>query len=232
MGARPGPGGGGGGRSGRAPSGRAMPARVEYIAPWWVVWLHSVPHLGLRLQQVDSTFNPRDESYREVSPRGARTGSPLSPSPACGFPHASQTPPASAAAPSLHPSSFCPRDPWPSAPRVWKPHGPGKRWEEEEGRGSCPRGRGRGGGPRRAGWGHLCQYPGDSCAPADGRPELSSFRGSETSSRFPGPRGLGEVWGQTEWRLPSSAPRLPPPSRSCRVGAAANPSSWAPPERL
>ncbi|ELK12405.1 protein tweety homolog 2 isoform X3 [Pteropus alecto] len=42
-----------------------MPARVEYIAPWWVVWLHSVPHLGLRLQQVDSTFNPRDESYRE-----------------------------------------------------------------------------------------------------------------------------------------------------------------------
>lgn len=47
-----------------------MPAaRVEYIAPWWVVWLHSVPHLGLRLQPVDSTFRPRDESYQEVSPR-------------------------------------------------------------------------------------------------------------------------------------------------------------------
>lgn len=43
-----------------------MPAaRVEYIAPWWVAWLHSVPHLGLRLQPVDSTFRPRDESYQE-----------------------------------------------------------------------------------------------------------------------------------------------------------------------
>ncbi|KAM8775218.1 protein tweety homolog 2 [Rhynchonycteris naso] len=43
-----------------------MPAaRVEYIAPWWVVWLHSLPHLGLRLQRVDSTFRPRDENYRE-----------------------------------------------------------------------------------------------------------------------------------------------------------------------
>ncbi|XP_017499493.2 protein tweety homolog 2 isoform X2 [Manis javanica] len=43
-----------------------MPAaRVEYIAPWWVVWLHSVPHLGLRLQPVDSTFKPRDERYQE-----------------------------------------------------------------------------------------------------------------------------------------------------------------------
>ncbi|KAM9210804.1 protein tweety homolog 2 isoform 1-T1 [Dugong dugon] len=43
-----------------------MPAtRVEYIVPWWVLWLHSVPHLGLRLQPVNSTFNPRDESYQE-----------------------------------------------------------------------------------------------------------------------------------------------------------------------
>lgn len=51
-------------------SGRAMPAaRVEYIAPWWVVWLHSVPRFGLRLQPVDSTFSPRDESYQEVSAR-------------------------------------------------------------------------------------------------------------------------------------------------------------------
>lgn len=49
---------------------QAMPAaRVEYIAPWWVVWLHSVPHLGLRLQRVDSTFSPGDETYQEVSPR-------------------------------------------------------------------------------------------------------------------------------------------------------------------
>ncbi|XP_045232703.2 protein tweety homolog 2 isoform X2 [Macaca fascicularis] len=40
-------------------------ARVDYIAPWWVVWLHSVPHLGLRLQPVNSTFNPGDESYQE-----------------------------------------------------------------------------------------------------------------------------------------------------------------------
>lgn len=51
---------------------QAMPAaRVEYIAPWWVVWLHSVPHLGLRLQRVDSTFSPGDETYQEVSPRVA-----------------------------------------------------------------------------------------------------------------------------------------------------------------
>uniref|UniRef100_A0A8P0PHF0 Protein tweety homolog n=1 Tax=Canis lupus familiaris TaxID=9615 RepID=A0A8P0PHF0_CANLF len=65
RGARPGP-GSRGGRSRRAHSGTAMPAaRVEYVAPWWVSWLHSVPHLGLRLQPVDSTFNPRDESYRE-----------------------------------------------------------------------------------------------------------------------------------------------------------------------
>ncbi|PNJ87606.1 TTYH2 isoform 2 [Pongo abelii] len=40
-------------------------ARVDYIAPWWVVWLHSVPHLGLRLQPVNSTFSPGDESYQE-----------------------------------------------------------------------------------------------------------------------------------------------------------------------
>lgn len=47
---------------------RAMPvARVEYIAPWWVVWLHNVPHFGLRLQRVDSTFSPGDETYQEVS---------------------------------------------------------------------------------------------------------------------------------------------------------------------
>ncbi|XP_061031242.1 protein tweety homolog 2 isoform X5 [Eubalaena glacialis] len=42
-----------------------LAARVEYIAPWWVVWLHSVPHVGLRLQPVDSTFRPGDESYQE-----------------------------------------------------------------------------------------------------------------------------------------------------------------------
>ncbi|XP_037347680.1 protein tweety homolog 2 [Talpa occidentalis] len=43
-----------------------MPAaRVGAVAPWWVRWLHSVPHLDLRLQPVDGTFEPRDESYRE-----------------------------------------------------------------------------------------------------------------------------------------------------------------------
>ncbi|XP_059763875.1 protein tweety homolog 2 isoform X3 [Balaenoptera ricei] len=42
-----------------------LAARVEYIAPWWVAWLHRVPHVGLRLQPVDSTFRPRDESYQE-----------------------------------------------------------------------------------------------------------------------------------------------------------------------
>ncbi|XP_003464953.1 protein tweety homolog 2 isoform X3 [Cavia porcellus] len=40
-------------------------ARVDYIAPWWVVWLHSVPHFNLHLQPVDSTFSPRDKSYQE-----------------------------------------------------------------------------------------------------------------------------------------------------------------------
>ncbi|XP_044532902.1 protein tweety homolog 2 [Gracilinanus agilis] len=43
-----------------------MPAaRVDYIAPWWAVWLHSFPHLNLRLQPVDSTFTPQDPSYQE-----------------------------------------------------------------------------------------------------------------------------------------------------------------------
>lgn len=57
---------------------RAMPAaRVEYIAPWWVVWLHSVPHLGLRLQRVDSTFSPGDETYQEVSKPARRRSQPL-----------------------------------------------------------------------------------------------------------------------------------------------------------
>ncbi|XP_036263553.1 protein tweety homolog 2 isoform X2 [Pipistrellus kuhlii] len=40
-------------------------ARGEYLAPWWVVWLHRAPHLSLRLQWVNSTFRPRDEEYQE-----------------------------------------------------------------------------------------------------------------------------------------------------------------------
>jgi hypothetical protein len=64
--------------------GQAMPAaRMEYIAPWWVVWLHGVPHLDLRLQPVDSIFNPGDESYQEVSPRApdADLGNPTARAP-------------------------------------------------------------------------------------------------------------------------------------------------------
>ncbi|KAM5273945.1 protein tweety homolog 2 [Ctenodactylus gundi] len=40
-------------------------ARVDYIAPWWVVWLHRVPHRDLHLQPVNSTFSPYDESYQK-----------------------------------------------------------------------------------------------------------------------------------------------------------------------
>ncbi|XP_049625486.1 protein tweety homolog 2 isoform X2 [Suncus etruscus] len=43
-----------------------MPAaHAEYVAPWWVLWLHRVPRLDLRLQPVDGAFRPRDESYQE-----------------------------------------------------------------------------------------------------------------------------------------------------------------------
>ena len=113
-----------------------MPAaRVEYIAPWWVVWLHSVPHLGLRLQPVDSTFRPRDESYQEVSPRPDAPSPRTAPSrlsarraPRASRPH---TPPTPHSPRSLFPLRPFPRESLAHGPPVWEPHGPGKleRWE-------------------------------------------------------------------------------------------------------
>ncbi|KAM8946520.1 protein tweety homolog 2 [Pelodytes ibericus] len=40
-------------------------ARVEYITPWWVYWLHNLPHLELSLQPRSSDFNPTDPGYRQ-----------------------------------------------------------------------------------------------------------------------------------------------------------------------
>ncbi|XP_069807631.1 protein tweety homolog 2 [Dendropsophus ebraccatus] len=40
-------------------------ARVEYITPWWVYWLHNIPHLELSLKPRSSDFNPTDPGYRE-----------------------------------------------------------------------------------------------------------------------------------------------------------------------
>ncbi|XP_072339536.1 protein tweety homolog 2 [Scyliorhinus torazame] len=43
-----------------------MASRVDYIAPWWTYWLHNFPHLNLRLQPVDSAFNPQDSNYQQA----------------------------------------------------------------------------------------------------------------------------------------------------------------------
>ncbi|KAM4692424.1 protein tweety homolog 2 [Rhinophrynus dorsalis] len=40
-------------------------ARVEYITPWWVYWLHNLPHLDLTLRQESSDFNPTDSGYQQ-----------------------------------------------------------------------------------------------------------------------------------------------------------------------
>uniref|UniRef100_A0A8C4Z4B0 Protein tweety homolog n=1 Tax=Gadus morhua TaxID=8049 RepID=A0A8C4Z4B0_GADMO len=40
-------------------------ARVDYIAPWWTYWLHNFPHINLRLQPIDNSFKPEDESYQQ-----------------------------------------------------------------------------------------------------------------------------------------------------------------------
>ncbi|XP_061612639.1 protein tweety homolog 2 isoform X1 [Phyllopteryx taeniolatus] len=40
-------------------------SRVDYIAPWWIYWLHSFPHVNLRLQPVDNSFRPDDENYQQ-----------------------------------------------------------------------------------------------------------------------------------------------------------------------
>lgn len=51
----------------RSPPPPAMPpARADYLAPWWAVWLHGLPHRGLRLQPVPAAFRPRDPDYQQV----------------------------------------------------------------------------------------------------------------------------------------------------------------------
>ncbi|XP_014442166.1 LOW QUALITY PROTEIN: protein tweety homolog 2 [Tupaia chinensis] len=54
------------GRRGLGRGGRDLEPGLGGGGAWgWVVWLHSVPPLSLRLQPVDSTFRPRDETYQE-----------------------------------------------------------------------------------------------------------------------------------------------------------------------
>uniref|UniRef100_A0AAQ5Y6A3 Protein tweety homolog n=1 Tax=Amphiprion ocellaris TaxID=80972 RepID=A0AAQ5Y6A3_AMPOC len=40
-------------------------ARVDYIAPWWTYWLHNFPHINLRFQPADNSFQPGDENYQQ-----------------------------------------------------------------------------------------------------------------------------------------------------------------------
>lgn len=40
-------------------------ARVDYIAPWWTYWLHNFPHINLRLQPADNSFQPQNEDYQQ-----------------------------------------------------------------------------------------------------------------------------------------------------------------------
>uniref|UniRef100_A0A8C4IQK6 Protein tweety homolog n=1 Tax=Dicentrarchus labrax TaxID=13489 RepID=A0A8C4IQK6_DICLA len=40
-------------------------ARVDYIAPWWTYWLHNFPHINLRFQPTDNSFQPEEENYQQ-----------------------------------------------------------------------------------------------------------------------------------------------------------------------
>uniref|UniRef100_A0A8C7Z8A8 Protein tweety homolog n=1 Tax=Oryzias sinensis TaxID=183150 RepID=A0A8C7Z8A8_9TELE len=40
-------------------------ARVDYIPPWWTYWLHNFPHINLRFQPVDKSFQPEDDNYQQ-----------------------------------------------------------------------------------------------------------------------------------------------------------------------
>lgn len=214
-----------------------MPAaRVEYIAPWWVVWLHSVPHLGLRLQPVDSTFRPRDESYQEVSPRpGApspRTA--LSRLPARLAPRASRphTPPTPHSLRSLFPRRPFPRvlGPQPSrlgTSRAWTTGKMGVKPVNGTGGRALPAGRGL--GLSAQGEGSAAQGSGlgvhwylnpvilarqlrGAGAGRRGAPRgFSPPAGNQTRSRFPGLCDLGEVWAETNWSLRVRPRGSPPP---------------------
>uniref|UniRef100_A0A1A8DX93 Protein tweety homolog n=1 Tax=Nothobranchius kadleci TaxID=1051664 RepID=A0A1A8DX93_NOTKA len=39
--------------------------RVDYIAPWWIYWLHNFPHINLRFHTIDKSFQPEDENYQQ-----------------------------------------------------------------------------------------------------------------------------------------------------------------------
>ncbi|XP_073462989.1 protein tweety homolog 2 [Aquarana catesbeiana] len=41
-------------------------ARVEYITPWWVYWLHNIPHLDLTLHPRSADFQPEEPGYRQT----------------------------------------------------------------------------------------------------------------------------------------------------------------------
>ncbi|XP_053495668.1 protein tweety homolog 2-like isoform X2 [Ictalurus furcatus] len=40
-------------------------SELDYIPPWWIYWLHQFPHINLRLQQINNTFNPQEENYQQ-----------------------------------------------------------------------------------------------------------------------------------------------------------------------
>ncbi|XP_068162110.1 protein tweety homolog 2 isoform X2 [Antennarius striatus] len=40
-------------------------SRVDYIAPWWTYWLHNFPHINLRFQPIDNSFQPEEENYQQ-----------------------------------------------------------------------------------------------------------------------------------------------------------------------
>ncbi|KAJ7984807.1 hypothetical protein DPEC_G00358600 [Dallia pectoralis] len=37
----------------------------DYIAPWWIYWLHNFPHVNLNFQPIDNTFTPLDQNYQQ-----------------------------------------------------------------------------------------------------------------------------------------------------------------------
>ncbi|XP_060795102.1 protein tweety homolog 2-like isoform X3 [Neoarius graeffei] len=40
-------------------------SELDYIPPWWIYWLHQFPHINLRLQQINNSFNPQEENYQQ-----------------------------------------------------------------------------------------------------------------------------------------------------------------------
>ncbi|KAJ8786992.1 hypothetical protein J1605_023247 [Eschrichtius robustus] len=171
-----------------------LAARVEYIAPWWVAWLHRVPHVGLRLQPVDSTFRPRDESYQE----------PLRPAP-------------------LSPRVLGPRPSrlgtsW--AGTTGKMGVKPAEGHGGEGRRGCLRGgeeaERRGGGQRRGRRGICARTRGfrrASCGDAEVRPAVFLLL------RLHDALSLGEVWAETDRSLPVRLRSNPPPSPCLQRGS-------------